>query len=163
MQRWRFVVVEDEAFRRRLLTSARPTFRKWVKATLNSTDEYLRGYLVGLFSRCLGWDVDAYEAGMERMLAKDDGVYWGAPVIIFVIGGPPAECNMVCQNIMLAAESLGLGSCIVGFGSFVTDDAEIVAALELRENERIYGPVVIGYPAVAPAAPPKKPPTVKWL
>ena len=163
LQDWRFVVAEDGAFRRQLLAAARPTFRNWVKGTRDSTDEHHRATMAGLFSRCLGWAVDSYEAGMDRMLDKEDGVYWDAPVVIFVIGGPPPDCAMVCQNMMLAAQSLGLGSCIVGFGSVVTSDAEIVAALELRENERIYGPVVMGYPAIVPDAPPKKPPAVKWI
>jgi nitroreductase len=134
-----------------------------VKGTRDSTDEYHREYMAGLFSRCLGWDVESYEAGMDRMLDKEDGVYWDAPVVIFVIGVAAAECNMVCQNMMLAAQSLGLGSCIVGFGSIVTDDAEIVAALELQENERIYGPVVLGYPGIVPDSPKKTPSVIKWI
>jgi nitroreductase len=163
LQNWRFVVVENESFRSRLLTAARPKFRKWVSAARSDTNERNRRYLNGLFSRCLGWEPDSYEAGMDRMLAKDDGVYWGAPVVIFVIGGPAMDCGMVCQNMALAAQSLGLGSCIVGFGSMVKDDPEIVEALELRENERIYGPVVIGYPNIVPEPPVKRPPVVKWI
>ena len=90
-------------------------------------------------------------------------MYWGAPVVIFCIGTAAQECAMACQNMMLTATALGLGSCIVGFGSFVTGDEEIVEALELKENEKIYGPVVIGYPAIDPAPPPKKPPVIKWI
>jgi len=93
LQHWRFVVAEDEAFRHRLLTAARPTFRNWVKGTRDSTDEHHREYMAGLFSRCLGWDVESYEAGMDRMLDKEDGVYWDAPVVIFVIAGPKSKSS----------------------------------------------------------------------
>lgn len=163
LQNWRFVVVADKGFRSKLLAAARPKFRKWVKADRGNSDESYRDYMMGLFSRCLGWDVETYEAGMDKMLEKDDGVYWDAPVVIFVIGGSAADCSMVCENIMLAAQSLGLGSCIVGFGSLVKDDPKVVAALELQENETIYGPVVIGYPDIVPEPPVKKPPIVKWI
>jgi nitroreductase len=90
-------------------------------------------------------------------------MYWFAPVVIFVIGTFPAECHMVCQNMMLAAQSLGLGSCIVGFGSMVTGDPEIVKTLELTGSEKIVGPIVLGYPEIFPECPQKKDPVVKWI
>jgi nitroreductase len=94
-----------------------------------------------------------------------DGVYWSAPLVIFVIGRAAhwSECAMVCENMMLAAQSLGLGSCIVGFGARVTDDADIVERLGLQEKERIFGPVVFGYPEIDPAPPTKKPPVIEWI
>jgi nitroreductase len=52
--------------------------------------------------------------------------------------------------MMIAAQSLGLGSCYVGFGAIVKGNSEIVKALELNENEQIYGPILLGYPKVNP-------------
>lgn len=51
---------------------------------------------------------------------------------------------------MLAACSLGLGSCYVGFGAMVKGNPDVVQALELKEGERIYGPILLGYPKDAP-------------
>jgi nitroreductase len=82
--------------------------------------------------------------------------------VIFVIGTAPQECAMVCQSMMLAATSLGLENCIVGFGAQVTGDAEIVEVLEPKENERIFGPIVIGHSEIYPKPPRKKDPVVKW-
>ncbi|TAL25490.1 MAG: nitroreductase family protein, partial [Nitrospirae bacterium] len=65
--------------------------------------------------------------------------------------------------IMLAAYSLGLGSCWVGFGSMVTDNKEIINALELKDDEKIFGPILLGYPKVYPDPPQKKEPVVKWI
>ena len=64
---------------------------------------------------------------------------------------------------MLAAYSLGLGSCWVGFGAMVTEDKEIRTVLELREDEKIFGPILLGYPKGHPERPLKKGPQVKWL
>jgi nitroreductase len=163
LQRWRFVVVEDEAFRRRLADAARPTWQRVVGGWVDSADERDRAYLIGLGSRCLGWSGLPFEETITRLVDMADGVYWSAPLVIFVIGQAPQDCAMVCENMMLAAQSLGLGSCIVGFGAQVKGDPEIVERLELKENERIFGPVVFGYPQIDPAPPEKKPPQIKWI
>jgi nitroreductase len=65
--------------------------------------------------------------------------------------------------MMLAAYSLGLGSCWVGFGAVVTENDEVRNLLELQKDERIFGPILLGYPEVYPERPPKREPQVKWL
>jgi nitroreductase len=162
-QCWRFVVVEEDAFRRNLAAAALPTWQKAIDSWIGSQNDQIRAYLTDLFSRCLGWPPQPYEEMLRRGRDLAEGMYWGAPVIIFCIGTAAQECAMVCQNMMLAATALGLGSCCVGFGARVTDDEEIVEALELKENEKIYGPIVVGYPEIYPEAPPKKPPAIKWI
>lgn len=105
-----------------------------------------------------------------------DVIYYNAPVIIFAIGpaaGGAISCALACENIMIAAQSFGLGSCYVGFGAMVKGNPDVVQALELQEEEGIYGPILIGYPetdpnfAVAKAletiGPNKKAPKTKWI
>jgi nitroreductase len=121
---------------------------------------------------------EMYEQAMKLYEAMDepkDLIYYSAPVIIFVIA--PARNSvgsaMVCQNIITAAGSLGLGSCYVGFGAMVTQNDDIVQTLELKEGERIFGPVLLGYPNINPSEsqasalaelrPKKKEPTIKWI
>jgi nitroreductase len=100
-------------------------------------------------------DPSLYENVMnlyEVLPESKDLIYYSAPVILFVIG-PKANavsCALACENIMLAATSLGLGSCYTGFGAMVTGNSEIVQALELIDGERIYGPILLGYPKDAP-------------
>jgi nitroreductase len=87
-------------------------------------------------------------------------------VIVFVIGtGRYAHhsCPLACQNMMLAAHSMGLGSCWVGFGSMVTDDEETMKILDMEEDETIFGPILLGYPEGYPERPHKKEPAVKWV
>jgi hypothetical protein len=45
----------------------------------------------------------------------------------------------------------------------LTDDPEVVKALELAEEETIYPPIVLGYPKHSPEPPPKKKPKIKWI
>jgi nitroreductase len=98
-------------------------------------------------------------------------VYYSAPVILFVIGpiSNAVSCALACENIMLAATSLDLGSCYTGFGMMVKGNADVVQALELADGERIYGPILLGYPKDDP----RKgfmdqhksyvDPTIKWI
>lgn len=131
-QPWRFVVVEDPTFKQQLVTTAMPIWKRFID-TIEETQPKLYENIMKLY---------------QLKPEPKDMVYHSAPVILFIIG-PKANavsCALACENIMLAATSLGLGSCYVGFGMMVTGNTEIVQALELTDGERIYGPIVLGYP-----------------
>jgi nitroreductase len=145
-QPWRFVVVEDDAAKKKLLAAALPQAKK-------------------ITDRVKDADPERYEMIRKRYAELPDPVYYSAPAIVFVIGtGRYAahSCPLACENMMLAAHALGLGSCWVGFGSMVTEDAEARKLLELKDDETIFGPILLGYPkGDAPKRPPKKDPKVK--
>ena len=158
-QPWRFVVVEDPEFKQELVQTIEPIRSRFVEGMKETMPEL-------------------YEQAMrlyEVMDEPKDLIYYSAPVIIFVIG--PARnatcCALACENIITAASSLGLGSCYVGFGAMVMSNADVVQTLELTDDERIYGPIVLGYPKVDPSesvvsalasiAPKKKEPMIKWI
>jgi nitroreductase len=154
-QPWRFVVVEDPEFKQKLVDT---TFPYWKKSFDGMKDD-------PVFSGHYQTAKKFYDATDE----PKDMVYYSAPVILFVIGPSrnAVSCALACENIMIAAQSFGLGSCYVGFGSLVKGNAEIVEALELTDEENIYGPIVMGYPKDLPEERAmrmeKKPPTVKWI
>ncbi len=146
-QPWRFVIIEDKETKKKLLQAALPNAKKILE---NVKDV----------------DPERYKQIMKRYEEMKDPIYYSAPAIIFVIGsGRYADhsCPLACENIMLAAYALGIGSCWVGFGSMVTDNTEITGALELKDDEKIFGPILLGYPKVYPEPPQKKAPVVKWI
>ncbi len=146
-QPWRFVVVEEQKVKEKLLGAAMPNAKKILEMIRDA-------------------DPERYEAIKKRYRELKDPIYYSAPAIVFVIGsGRYADhsCPLACENMMLAAHSLGLGSCWVGFGSMVTEDAEVRDLLEIKEGEKIFGPILIGYPKGHPERPAKKAPKVKWL
>jgi len=111
-------------------------------------------------------DPARHEVITKRLNELPDPVYYSAPVIVFVIGSgryAHHSCPLACENMMLAAHSIGLGSCWVGFGSMVTHNEEIKRILELRDEEAIFGPILLGYPEGYPERPPKKVPAVTWV
>ena len=146
-QPWRFVVVEDKETKNKLVRTALPNAKKILEMIKEVNP-------------------DKYEMIMKRYDELEDPVYYSAPAIVFVIGsGRYADhsCPLACENMMLAAYSLGLGSCWVGFGAMVTNDEEIRNILELKEDEKIFGPILLGYPKSCPEHPPKREPKVKWI
>jgi len=153
-QPWRFVVVEDPKFRQKLVQAAFPFWKQFIE-NLKETHPEMYEYVM---------------KSREAMDEPKDMVYYSAPAIVFVIGpvGYDVSCSLCCENIMVAATSFGLGSCYVGFGAMVKGDAEVVKTLELKDDERIFGPILFGYPKDDPGAidvmrPEKKEPVVKWI
>jgi nitroreductase len=146
-QPWRFVVVEDREVRKKLLGAALPQAKKITEMVKDI-------------------DPNRYELMKKRYAELPDPVYYSAPAIVFVVGNgryAAHSCPLACENMMLAAQSLGLGSCWVGFGAMVTEDQEVRIILELKEDEAIFGPILLGYPKGETKRPPKKPPQVKWI
>lgn len=146
-QPWRFVVVEDQAAKKKLLGAALPQAKKFTELVKDV-------------------DPERYESIKKRYAELPDPVYYSAPTIVFVIGNgryAAHSCPLACENMMLAAQSLGLGSCWVGFGAMVTDDPEVGRLLELREGDAIFGPILLGYPKAETVRPAKKEPKVKWI
>jgi len=147
-QPWRFVVVEDLGLRKKLRDTAIPNTRKFLETSVKTSNP------------------QRYEMIMKRYEELEDPIYYGAPAIVFVIGSgrhAAEACPLACGNMMLAAQSLGLGTCWVKFGSMVTDNPEIVKALGLKSDETIYGPVLVGYPKEIPEPPAKKDPAILWI
>jgi nitroreductase len=146
-QPWRFVVVGDDAVHKKMTEACIPNAKQLLNPLKTSNPE-------------------RYEMIMKRYEELEDPIYYSAPTMIFVIGkGTYADlsCPLACENIMLAAFSLGLGSCWVAFGSLFSDNEELTGLLELKEDEKIFGPIIIGYPSGVTEPPEKKDPEIKWI
>ena len=146
LQLWRFVVVQDAEFRQKLFDAAVPRYYEWRDRR-------------GGVSKAVRKPIDDI---------TEDPVFYSAPVIVFVVGTKLAtyaqDCPMVCHNIMLAAHSFGIGSCWVGYGQLALQDEGVREALELKDDEEVFGPILLGYPKGGfPEPPRKKVPTIKWI
>jgi len=82
-----------------------------------------------------------------------DTLFHGAPAIILVggrgrAGSPMEDALLASQNIMLAAHSLGLGTCMIGFAvEAIKRDRTIRKMLEIPGDETVYAAIALGYPA----------------
>jgi len=82
-----------------------------------------------------------------------DRLFHGAPTAIIVGSRPGASCPkedalLATQNILLAAHTLGLGSCLIGFAvAAMAKDPNIQQAMGIPTDEGIHAVIALGYPA----------------
>ena len=101
---------------------------------------------------------DTYSSLKHAIAASKKGGYvfcYDAPLLIVVAnrkdyGNNMADCACAIENMMVAANALDLGSCWINQLRWLNEDPRLVAYLQtlgMKENERVYGAVIIGYPA----------------
>ena len=91
-------------------------------------------------------------------------MFRNAPAVIFIAspadGSGQLDCGLLGENIILAAQSLGLGTCClggpVGFMKNNADAAPYVERLKLPEDYQLLYAIAVGYPDETPDAKPRK-------
>jgi nitroreductase len=74
-----------------------------------------------------------------------------APMVIVVSGrqkntySPLTDCANAIQNMIVAAESLNIGTCYIGLTEYFFKDAENLASLNIPEGHVPYYSISIGY------------------
>ncbi|MFA6283620.1 MAG: nitroreductase family protein [Desulfurivibrionaceae bacterium] len=82
-----------------------------------------------------------------------DRLFHGASAAIIIGSRPGASCPkedalLATQNILLAAHTLGLGSCLIGFAvAAMAQEPKIQHALGIPAEEAIHAVIALGYPA----------------
>jgi len=98
-----------------------------------------------------------YDTVQDGLLLWDragvDSLFHGAVAAILVGGRksastPMEDALLASQNILLAAHSLGLGSCMIGFAvEAIKRDRRIRKILQIPGDESVYAVIALGYPA----------------
>jgi nitroreductase len=146
-QPWEFVVVRDARMKARL---KEPMLRTWLARLAGST---------GMSPRMR----DVYDEATE-MLRNTEKV----PVIVYCcvdlnrVGKSEevkyASIYPAVQNLMLAAQALGLATCLTVHGSTSTrGESEVKSILGIPEQVKIACLVYLGYPALRLGRPKRKP------
>ena len=99
----------------------------------------------------------------ERFAGEDASVFFHAPTLLVVAYDTTqywgmSDCGMLVQNILLAAESMNIGSCAVGCcRDYIQSPkaTDFVNSLNLPENYVVYLTVTLGYKDEAPDAKPR--------
>ena len=95
-----------------------------------------------------------YDTEWIRTLGDDPDtdITRGAPVLVIVssrsqtVSGP-IGCAAAMQNMMGAAQSMGIGSCWMGFAGFAFKDEALMAALGVPAGYRPQQAAVFGFPS----------------
>ncbi|TFG36545.1 MAG: 4Fe-4S dicluster domain-containing protein [Nitrospirales bacterium] len=125
---------------------------------LNTTAEKT---LLRSFLKLIGkGELDAYYRGYYRMVKEaleewhksgKDRLFHGSTAVIIVGSEPGASCPvedalLATQNILLAAHSMGLGSCLIGFAVVAMKrDPSIQRAIGIPAEEEVHAVISLGY------------------
>src|SRR6266446_3764522 len=151
-QPWEFVVVRDTKLKTRL---KEPMLRTWLERVASAS---------GMSARMR----DVYDEATEMLRNTEK-----APVIVYCcvdlnrVGKSEevryASIYPAVQNLMLAAHSLGLATCLTVHGSTPTrGEPEVKKILGIPEQLKIACLVYLGYPAVR-LGPPRRKPIEKFV
>lgn len=111
---------------------------------------------------------ETYSSLKTSILLSKKGDYvfhYNAPVLIIVAnqkdyGNNIADCAVAVENMMIEANELDLGSCWINQIHWLTEDEKIFSYLRelgLKENERVYASMALGYAKSADGKPSRKP------
>jgi nitroreductase len=100
-----------------------------------------------------------------------DVVFYGAPLLILISVKRNEDwrtvnlldCGLAAQNMFLAAYQAGLGSCFIGFASFLNQDPKALAEVGIPEDHELVAPLIFGYPLENPASKPREVKILKWI
>ena len=124
-------------------------------------------------------ELDAYHRQYYPLVKKTieewessgkDRLFHGAAAAIIIGSRPGASCPaedalLATQNILLAAHSMGLGSCLIGFAvSAMKESPEIKLTVGIPADETVYAVIALGYPGESyETVAGRKPPEVRYF
>ncbi|HTZ40821.1 MAG TPA: nitroreductase family protein [Syntrophales bacterium] len=170
-QRWSFTIVPDRA--------ALLAFGRRIGGFYGRLNRLAANPAARLFSRLfmqdkLGHYYRRYYNQVEEALRQfhetgRDRLFHGATAAILIGTEPGATCPredamLAAQNIALAAHTMGIGTCLIGFAvEAMRRDRSIQRSLGIPETEDVHAVIALGQPAVAYLRPAgRKPAKVRY-
>lgn len=137
-QLWKFYVLTDK----KLISSLSPT-------------------IVKVANKVLSW-----AHGIDHSITTDI-IFHNAPVVIIITAPKKNEwaaldIGMCSQNMMLAAKSLGLDTCPIGFVKLL-EKTEKISILGITASEQIKLAIIVGYGDEEPPVHERKKDNVKYI
>ncbi len=161
-QSWKFVVVRDPA----LIEEMTGYVRTWAHRVSRVLDPTYPGALVtpaasrvtrAVLSRCATSAMHPTGlAGLGQLGLGQLGLWHGATTVILILvdvrgtGSPYIDVGIAGQNMVLAAHSMGLGTCWVSFSTFIAMRPRYRAMFGLRYPLRLATSIALGFPAGQP-------------
>lgn len=126
---WEFVIVQDEDLLKNLSDRTKELF----------LEDAQRPYGDG------GWDI------LDDFAKPDFNIFYNASTLIIICARPNgkyvvADCWLAAENLMLAASSLDLGSCIIGSAVTAINTPEIKEELGIPADLSAVVPIIVGIP-----------------
>jgi nitroreductase/NAD-dependent dihydropyrimidine dehydrogenase PreA subunit len=153
-QSWTFTILPQK--------KAVQTFAERVASFFERLNTTAKKTLLRMFLKLIGkGELDAYYHGYYRKVKEaidewhgsgNDPLFHGSTAAILVGSKPGASCPaedalLATQNILLAAHSMGLGSCLIGYAvAAMKKDPSIQRSIGIPAEEEIHAVIALGYP-----------------
>ena len=105
-----------------------------------------------------------------RSMLQDQAcdILYGAPALVVICATSVTQqaaedCALAAQNLMLAAHARGLGTCCIGLARPWLNEPAGKRLLSIPTKCVPIVPIIVGEPAIVPAAPGRQPPQVDWV
>lgn len=127
---WAFVVVQDAPTLKRLSDKAKPLF----------VEEARRSHL------------DRGGHSLEMFMSPEFNIFYNAGTLIVICGATSApfaiaDCWLAAENLMLAAQALGLGTCVIGSALGALNLPDVRAELGIPSEFAAIAPIIVGVPS----------------
>ncbi len=146
LEPWVFAILQDTNALKRLSDHAKPLFLEEARRTHLDRG----GHALDIFER------------------PDFNIFYDASTLIVICGramGPfvVADCWLAAENLILAACSMGLGTCVIGAAVPALNTAGIKAELGIPDDLTPIAPIIVGVPSgETPPTARKKPEVLFW-
>jgi nitroreductase len=146
LEPWAFVVLQDMSALKHLSDRAKPLF----------LEEAQRAHL------------DRGGHTLDIFASPDFNMFYNAGTLIIICGkamGPfvAADCWLAAENLILAACSMGLGTCVIGAAVPALNTPDIKAELGIPDQVTAIAPIIVGVPSgETPPTARKEPEILFW-
>ena len=146
LEPWVFAILQDTTALRHLSDRAKPLF----------LEEARRAHL------------DRGGQALDIFASPDFNMFYNASTLI-MIGGKPlgpfvvADCWLAAENLILAACSMGLGTCVIGAAVPALNTPDIKGEFGIADQLTVIAPIIVGVPSSeTPPTARKEPEVVFW-
>jgi len=138
-QPWKFIVITNKDFIQNLSLE--------VKEELKNV---LKKRFIKKFSMKELKDEDTLKHIYAFAFSEKDIIFFNSQALVFIVTEDnlffDESCACCAENMMLAAHSLGIGSCWIGFASVLGLKKEIMKKIGVPDKYHISAAIVFGYP-----------------
>jgi nitroreductase len=146
LEPWMFAILQDTNALKRLSDRAKPLF----------LEEVRRAHL------------DRGGHALDIFASPDFNMFYNASTLIIICGKPMgpfvvADCWLAAENLLLAACSMGLGTCVIGAALPALNTPDIKAELGIPDELTPIAPIIVGVPSgETPPTARKEPEVLFW-
>jgi nitroreductase len=107
----------------------------------------------------------------EQFATKEDIICYNAPVLILICSEKDTQWSstnlldsvLAAQNMFLKAYEMGLGTCYMGFVSFLNSKPDILRKIGVPENYELMVPFILGHPKANQGTGNRNKPIAQWI